>query len=161
MKSCFNPQYWEGVPSSDLLSQLINLDQTSFPYPWPREQWPSTLSRYGSSGVSVLDQQGELQGFLLCLGQPGEDVAHLVKILTRPSLQQRGLASSMLKAWIHATQVRQRHRSLYLEVESTNNPALNFYLKPQFSVLRALTDFYGPKREAKAMALALDNKQKT
>lgn len=140
---------------------LFEFDQLYFPYPWSDDDWNKFLSSYSYSAVVARDDQMHILGFVLCLGSREDDVAHLVKILVTPQQRQLGLGSSLLVDWCARMRDFGQHKSVYLEVEKTNHQAINFYHKHQFLVLRTLKDFYGPNRDAQAMALSLDNKQNT
>jgi ribosomal protein S18 acetylase RimI-like enzyme len=164
MKSSFNLEFFHSsfapFKAQDKLA-LIEFDRLYFPYSWPIEDWDKYLLIYSYSAVRVKDESDQVQGLLLCLGSVEEDVAHLVKIVVHPQQRQQGQASLLLEYWCDQMKTLGQHKSLYLEVEKNNHAAINFYHKHQFLVLRTLKDFYGPKRDAQAMALALDNKENT
>jgi ribosomal protein S18 acetylase RimI-like enzyme len=145
----------------EVQNKLYAIDREFFPYPWPLSDWQNYLNQYPYSAVVLSDELGLVLGFTLIFGTRGDDVAHLVKIVTLPDQRQRGLAWAMLDFWEAQQALCLEHRSLYLEVEKSNTAAINFYHKRQFLVLRPLKDFYGPGRDGQAMAQALDNKQNT
>lgn len=142
------------------LTPLIELDQREFPYPWTGPEWRAHLKTYGASILTAHEEGAKMVGFVVLLGQPAEEVQHLVKILVAPSHRKSGLAQKMLE--LVSDYCRSAGaKSIYLEVECTNGPALNFYLKQGFLTLREIKDFYGEGRHALAMAMAIDKRENT
>ena len=138
-----------------LWRQAIELDLNEFSHPWTEEQWHQTFNVY--TPYFFLLHKEETQELLcsaLLLMTPGDDLAHLVKIQTRRSAQGRGHAKKLFSE-ITRTLTSDGLETIYLEVEESNHPAVQFYHHHQFLVLRRLKDFYGQSHHALAMAKSL------
>ncbi len=134
-------------------AEVISLDRELFPRPWTAEQWESLLVDkfllYSWRG-----QQSGLLGFALFGVVPGDDVAHLYKIILRPEHRGAGEARAF---WSSISQeLRARgYGSVYLEVEGLNNAAIRFYEKVGFHHLRRVGSYYSDGSDALMMNLTL------
>lgn len=140
---------------SSLWRQAIELDLNEFSHPWTEEQWHQTFEVYTPYFfLNYHADSYELLSSALLLMTPGDDLAHLVKIQTRRSAQGKGHAKELFMEIIR-TLASDGLKTIYLEVEESNHPAVQFYHHHQFLVLRRLKDFYGQSRHALAMAKSL------
>ncbi len=148
-----------GPQHMPLWRQGIELDLNEFSHPWTEEQWQQTFEVYTPYFFfHYRPDNSEAGQELLCtallLMTPGDDLAHLVKIQTKRSVQGLGHAKKLFSE-ITQTLARDGLKTIYLEVEESNHPAVQFYHHHQFLVLRRLKDFYGQSRHALAMAKSL------
>ena len=131
------------------LSDVIKMDQQFFPNPWTLDQWQElNFDRHllftwkGNKGFALF-------GFL-----PGDDVAHLYKILIRPDQQGKGESQEFWSNILPQLQLMQA-KSIYLEVEATNLRAIGFYQKASFKTLRKVKSYYSDGSDALMMSLTL------
>jgi ribosomal-protein-alanine N-acetyltransferase len=96
----------------------------------------------------------ELKGFALLGTVPGDDVAHLYKIVIAQT--DRGSGTSQ-EFWAQITKqlVLFGITRVYLEVQGDNSRAINFYLKLGFKTLRKAKGFYSNGSDALIMELTL------
>ncbi len=134
-------------------SEVTSLDCELFPRPWNLEQWGS-LSRDRFLLFTWRSQESRLLGFALYGVAPGDDVAHLYKILLRPEYRGMGEAKAF---WLAITErLRGRgYASVYLEVESLNHVAIRFYERAGFRHLRRVRSYYSDGGDALMMNLTL------
>jgi ribosomal protein S18 acetylase RimI-like enzyme len=135
-----------------LMKSLIQIDHDDFPQPWRVEDWHQlNFEHYGLYGsFEGSDQENSVQGFALFRELPGDETVHLLKVVTRSSARQQGLARKLLE-FAFASQRERNFRSLYLEVEHDNQAALRFYESLGFKRYRELRHFYGPGRHGISM----------
>jgi ribosomal-protein-alanine N-acetyltransferase len=132
--------------------EIIHLDQRYFPTPWSHSQWKElSLETHLLFGWRV---QGELIGLALFGRAPGDDVAHLFKILLLT--EWRGTGTS-LAFWNEIlSDLRGKGlKSVYLEVEVSNKRAISFYHKAGLRVLKLARNFYSSGEDALIMSLTL------
>lgn len=130
---------------------IIQLDQ-AFPNPWTREQWYN-LDFHHHLLFSVRNQS-DLNGYALFQAIPGDDTAHLLKIMIEP--HKRGTAISK-EFWneilVHLRSLN--YQSIYLEVEASNSRAIRFYEKSGFKLLRKNKAYYSNGEDALIMTMTL------
>ncbi len=125
--------------------EIVALDSCFFPNPWTSEQWKSL----DPSQSLLLEWRGgeKLLGFALFGLIPGDDLAHLYKILILPERQGSGEA---LAFWKEITKFLKElgPSRVYLEVEAGNARALKFYQKVGFQLLRKNKGYYSNGEDA-------------
>ena len=135
---------------SESIKPVKKLDQKYFPYPWNSSQWDEVLGnkRYLCLGAEV---RGELVGFCL-FDMLQADQVHLLKIVVKESHRAQGIAHSLLTHFLHAHKVV----SVYLEVDTENQIALDFYLNFGFEILVKKSRYYSNGEDAYGMLLKFD-----
>ena len=123
---------------NDLWKQVLILDQLHFPRPWRDSDWSSLdFSRHH---LWAYQDENRLVGYALFATNPGDETAHLLKILVIPELRGGKIASlfwKQIKESLHSLQFRY----VYLEVEESNLRALGFYTKLGFQLLRRVKSY--------------------
>lgn len=132
--------------------EVIRLDHDFFPHPWSREQW-QVIDAEQNILLEWKGNEGHL-GFALFGYSPGDDVAHLYKILLHPSYQGSGQADAFWSAIVDLLREKGFGR-IYLEVEAENARAISFYRKKQFQLLRRNKGYYSNGQDALIMELVL------
>ncbi len=136
------------IHHASVSGEVMKLDATFFPNPWNEEQWRSLDL---SQNILLEWRSGEkLLGFALLGAIPGDDLAHLYKILILPELQGSGEAQAFWKEIIEFLKARGLQR-IYLEVEASNGRAQKFYEKAGFRVLRKNKGYYSNGEDALMM----------
>jgi ribosomal-protein-alanine N-acetyltransferase len=123
------------------LTQVIELDQKYFDWPWQQKQWHELGDKDLLLGIK--DQQ--LLGFILL--RQNYDDAHLLKLLVHPEYRRQGLAHKLLGAAI----AQMDTKSIYLEVAVDNRAAIAFYESYDFKKLVKKAGFYQDGTDAWAM----------
>lgn len=142
---------WEDL-AQKTRAQLLDLDQTHFDRPWPKDSWEQLLCDSGREfQLTTLILGDQVMGFVLFIVEKQDQRAHLVKILCHPKIRGQGLGLEMLSA------SQQRLGRLFavnlfdLEVETANKAALGLYRKLGYKKMRELKDLYGPSLHGLAM----------
>ena len=138
----------EPVTTPDVLA----LDQAAFPHPWTSEQWSELKA--DQNILFTWRTQNTLIGYCLFGTNPGDDVAHLFKILIDPAHRQQGNAVLFWSAIVHALKIKKLSR-VYLEVEVSNQRAILFYEMAGFKLLRRNKGYYSNGEDALMMELTL------
>lgn len=132
--------------------EVLQLDQAYFPHPWAPEQW---LELNPDQNILFSWRtQNTLIGYSLFGISPGDDVAHLFKILIDPAFRKKGNAVLFWSAIVHALKIKKLSR-VYLEVEASNQRAILFYEKAGFKLLRRNKGYYSNGEDALMMELTL------
>lgn len=132
------------------LSQVIDLDQKFFDPPWSKTQWDEI--DYSHHQLFVFEESNGVQGYALFTAVPGDDIAHLLKILVVPNLQGT-LAASRFWAQILENLKAMGFSRVYLEVKATNTRAIGFYQKNGFKTLRKVKSYYSDGTDGVMMQL--------
>ncbi len=135
-----------------LLQQIIKLDQIFFPKPWAADEWKNV--NYNNTLVIGWEKESNPVGFALFGTSPGDETAHLYKILVHPSHQGTAVTQEF---WSYIlAKLRQRNfKSIFLEVEDDNLRAIRFYSKVGFATLRQIKNYYSNGGGAYTMQLML------
>ncbi len=135
-----------------LTPDVVKLDQAHFPHPWTTDQWGGLDP--DQNILFTWRIQNALVGYCLFGLPPGDNVAHLFKILIDPAHRGRGNAVLFWWAMVHAMKIKKLSR-IYLEVESNNIKAILFYEKAGFKLLRYNKGYYSNGEDALMMELTL------
>ena len=119
------------------LTDVIEIERRSYPYPWTRTIFSDCL-RAGYS-CWVCERQGVIQGYGVLSIAAGE--SHLLNLCVRPETQQQGIGHKLLK---HFISIARRHGAevIFLEVRPSNKAALELYGKSGFNELGVRKDYY-------------------
>lgn len=138
-----------GFPVSD---EIIEQDQDYFPRPWNKEQWLALESTNHAFWQWKIHER--VAGWALFSIVPGDDLAHLYKILLLPEYRGSGEAQAFWMA-ILAELRKMKVSRVYLEVEASNLVAQKFYQKVGFELIRQAKAFYSGGEDALIMQLTL------
>ena len=137
-------------PSDD----VIQFDRDYFPHPWSPEQWLDLDS--SQYKLFTWYQSEKLIGFALFGISSFDNVAHLYKIIIHPSGRNKGEASLFWSSILIELKRLPLHlHTIYLEVRSANSPAIEFYKKCGFILLRRNKAYYSTGEDALIMTLML------
>ncbi len=127
------------------------LDQKYFPRPWKEADWQSLdMSQHRLWAL----EENEIIGFALFATPTGDETAHLLKVLIIPEKRGSGLAAQFWKSLCEELQ-KSGFRTVYLEVEKSNERARAFYQKLGFQLLREVKSYYSDGEAALMMQLTL------
>lgn len=139
-------------PLHPLFQSTLKLDRDLIAYPWTSEQWEkAVLPPYE---VFHLCEGDKLQGFALWHLSEIEKLAHLLKIAVTLELRSTGKSEDFWNRQIVTLRARGFDR-VYLEVAANNGPAIGFYRKIGFRMLRKVKGFYKDGESAWTMELAI------
>ncbi|MFP5386311.1 MAG: GNAT family N-acetyltransferase [Bacteriovoracia bacterium] len=133
-------------------ADVLQLDQDFFPHPWTSAQWEGL--NWKTHSLYTWRERSLLVAFALFGTLPGDDAAHLYKILVLPERRGDGTAH---KFWnqIARSLKDSGFFSIYLEVEASNDRAIAFYQKAGFTILRRNLGYYSNGEDALMMSATL------
>jgi ribosomal-protein-alanine N-acetyltransferase len=124
------------------LEALSVVHASSFEEPWSAKSLREMLETPGAFALA-LEQEGHADGFILL--RAAADEAEIITFAVLPSARRRGLGRSLLEAaarHAHASGVR----SLFLEVDRTNEAACGLYRLAGFEQVGARPAYYNAAR---------------
>lgn len=129
---------FQELSSGSDLNDVAKMDEKHFPHPWKLSDW---MELDFSKHVLVTWSDETLEAFALFGLVPGDDTAHLYKIQVDPAMQGKGISMLFWSAILNILK-QKAVKSIYLEVESSNDRAIGFYKKVGFACLRRVKGYY-------------------
>jgi len=128
------------------------LDEAYFPHPWSVNQWRELNPAHHL--LYSWKMEGNVIAYALFGLLPGDDTAHLYKILVLPDYRSTGKA---LDFWSSMADKLREHlvSRVFLEVEASNISAVRFYEKVGFRTLKKTKAYYSNGEDALMMDLTL------
>lgn len=134
----------------DDLPAIMGLERSGFE---PTEQWSERSWRgelVGEGRTTLIARTYHPVG-VIALQTTGH-VADLHRLVVAPQHRRQGVGRALVEAGLDAVR-HQGARSVLLEVEFHNEPAIALYQNLGFEQLAARTDYYGPGRHALILKL--------
>lgn len=134
----------------DDLPAILHLEAEGFAPDerWSERSWSGELL---GQGRTVLVARGAQPAGVVALSTVGE-LADLHRVVVAPAYRRQGVALRMVRAGLLAV----RHlgaRAVLLEVDWTNDAAVELYQRLGFEQLHVRRDYYGPGRNALILKL--------
>lgn len=126
------------------IDQIMGLEEGSIAHPWQREEISRLIMEENKCAL-VTDDNGRVICYIGC--DIVLDEADIGNLVTNEKERGRGLATELMKSLLEY--LRQRGvRKVFLEVESTNLPAIRVYEKCGFKRSGLRKGYYGTGRDA-------------
>jgi len=126
------------------LSEIIEIEQQSYPHPWTKIIFGDCL--HAGYSCWVCGRNGAIEAYGILSAAAGE--AHLLNICVRGESRQQGIGRKMLR---HLVVIARRHDTevIFLEVRPSNLAARTLYEDEGFNELGNRRDYYpaGDERE--------------
>ena len=137
----------------DKADNCARLHGVSFAYPWSAEEVAALISSASTLGAAALDPtSGQLRGFVLA--RLAADEAEILTIAVEPAARGKGVGRALL-----AENLRQAAsagaRTMFLEVDQDNAPALALYRRLGFVKAGERTGYYRGKDGRRATAIVM------
>lgn len=138
---------------SDKAEQCAVLHAASFAHAWSSAEFEALLSSKATLGGAAIDAASDqLRGFALC--RIAVDEAEILTIAVHGSFRNRGIGRALLADSL--MRLAGAHvRSLFLEVERTNLPAVALYSRMGFREVGRRPGYYRKPDGAAEAALVL------
>jgi ribosomal-protein-alanine N-acetyltransferase len=119
------------------LDAIIEIDQHSFPRPWPRATFEAELAR-DVGRIAVIDDRRVIAfcNYWLVAGE-----AHILAIATHPDHRRGGLGAQLV-AFVLDDARAAGCTIATLEVRRTNTPAIALYERAGFATVHVRTRYY-------------------
>ena len=126
------------MESQDVLG-VFKVDQACFSHNWTQDSYEAETKNILSNYI-VAEVDGEIIGF----GGFWQviDEAHITNIAVMADYRQTGVGQNIMNAML-AQALAKGCVAMTLEVRGDNQPAINFYLKNQFTREGRRKDYYG------------------
>lgn len=123
---------------------VFKVDQTCFSHNWTQDSYQAETKNILSNYI-VAEADGEIIGF----GGFWQviDEAHITNIAVVEAYRQTGVGQNIMNAML-ALALEKGCVAMTLEVRGDNQPAINFYLKNQFTREGRRKDYYGTGMDA-------------
>jgi ribosomal-protein-alanine N-acetyltransferase len=132
------------------LAAVCDIEQRSFADPWSLQMFRDELRDDGSRIALVLEEQGEVSGYLI--GWLVLDEFHLGNIAVRPQSRGKGQGRMLLQEALRLSRIR-GCRQASLEVRASNQPAIELYRKFGFRPVALRKKYY---RDEDALVMLAD-----
>jgi ribosomal-protein-alanine N-acetyltransferase len=137
---------------AEVPSDLLLLDKEHFPHPWDQQQWKEL--NWSHHLLFSWEVDSSAIGLALLKALPGDDTAHLYKILIHPVYQKQQQAQAFWSNICQELKIKGLS-SVYLEVAANNRRAINFYHNCGFVLLRTVRAYYSNGEDGLMMELTL------
>ncbi|KVW94226.1 ribosomal protein S18-alanine N-acetyltransferase [Thiobacillus denitrificans] len=131
------------------LPRIHRIELASYEYPWSLGNFADSMS--AGYSMWVREAEGEVIGYYAMTAAAGE--AHLLNLTIAPIWRHHGLGRDLLD---HCLTCARDHKaeSLFLEVRTSNTPAIALYHSSGFVDLAARRGYY-PARDGREDALIM------
>ena len=137
--------------TKSLCSELYLMDFEHFSVPWTKNNWNDLINTYDNNyKIFLILDYNKIVGFSLFKLSQYEKLAHLLKIILIEKYQGKNLGSFLLSHSLEMLSV-QEYSKIYLEVETTNTPAISLYYKLGFSKSHQINNYYSNGCSAQVM----------
>lgn len=136
-----------------LVDDIETLDRTCFPWPWKEGEVKALMDKASSFFILIRLNHSSV-GFMV--GEINSDLCqfHLYKILVKPDFRSRGLAGVLMSEAVNQL-CQYGVKEIYLEVQSTNLPAIKLYEGFGLKVIHHKKGFYSDGSSANIMLGAI------
>lgn len=132
------------------LSQVLTIEQASYPFPWSENIFRDCL-RSGYFSCVLADNTGTVLGYALMTVAVGE--AHVLNLCVAPGARRQGHGRCILDHLMGAAR-NGRADMMFLEVRPSNTDALVLYRHAGFRDIGTRREYY-PARRGREDALVL------
>ena len=136
---------FEKMELSDLAA-VLEIANQSFSHPWTREMFENELLKNPFSDQILVRQAGRTVGYLFMMNL--FDECHILDFAVHPQWRRKGIGRRILGYLIE--KVRSKGiRKIFLEVRSSNLPAILLYQNAGFARIGTRKGYYSePKEDA-------------
>ena len=144
------------------LDAVMNINRICLPENYAPYFFLDTFNTLPEAFI-IAEVQGQVVGYIMCRLEHGfSDLrklrfarkGHVVSVAVLPEFRQMGIGYSLVQQALSAMVVHHTDEC-YLEVRTTNYPAINLYKKMGFEVSRAIPRYYFDASDAYVMSKPL------
>jgi ribosomal-protein-alanine N-acetyltransferase len=144
------------------LDSVININRVCLPENYAAYFFLDTFNTLPETFI-VAEYQGRVVGYIMCRIEHGfSDLrklrfakkGHVISVAVMPDYRNKGLGYSLVEQALSALSAMQADEC-YLEVRTTNGPAINLYKKMGFELTRTVARYYFDGSDAYVMSKAL------
>ena len=144
------------------LSGVIRINRECLPENYTTLFFMNLHKRFPATFI-VAEVNGEIVGYIMCRIETGipsfkrlgiTKKGHVISIAVLPEHQRKGIAYALMLEAIQAM-MNYKAKECYLEVRTSNSPAVELYNKLEFETVRTIRDYYADGEGAFLMARQL------
>ena len=125
---------------ADRAEECARLHASGFAYPWSVEEIVSLIAGPTAIGSAALDPaSNKMRGF--ALSRRAADEAEILTIAVDPAWRKRGVGRDLLRAHLSSVALAGA-KTIFLEVDASNAPALALYQRFQFVKVGERAGYY-------------------
>jgi ribosomal-protein-alanine N-acetyltransferase len=141
------------------LDEVIRINRECLPENYTTLFFMNIFRRFPKTFIVAIDD-GETVGYIMCrieTGIPSFKIlgitkkGHVISIAVLPEHQKKGLGFALVQEAMHSM-VGYTAKECYLEVRTSNLPAIELYKKLGFEVTRTIKNYYADREDAFVMA---------
>ena len=140
--------------NTDLFKSLVKLDLDVMRHPWTEGAWVDAYKRGSFLLLSACFEE-TLYGVILGRWDPFNNVFDLDKIMVNQIYQEEGVGQALLSELpefiLKEGKNIKKEFEIFLEVDSANQKALEFYKKNGFILVRLVRKFYSNGSDGKIL----------
>ncbi|MFY9971139.1 MAG: ribosomal protein S18-alanine N-acetyltransferase [Roseiarcus sp.] len=137
----------------DKAADCARLHAAEFAHPWSAEEIAALIARSDTLAAAALNPaSGELRGFVL--SRIAADEAEILTIAVEPALRGRGVGRALLSESLRQA-ANAGAKSMFLEVDVNNAPALALYARFGFVKVGERVGYYRLKGGLRATAIVM------
>jgi ribosomal-protein-alanine N-acetyltransferase len=148
----FKPSDLEGV---------IRINRECLPENYTTPFFMNLYKRFPETFI-IAETNGEIVGYIMCRIETGipslmlgmTRKGHVISIAVLSMYQKKGIGFALIQEAMQAM-VNYRAKECYLEVRTSNLPAIELYKKLGFEITRTMRDYYADGEDAFIMARKL------
>ena len=147
---------------SDLKS-VTNINRVCLPENYTDFFFADLYHRFPQTFI-VAEENGEVIGYIMCRIEVGLSnfglggllkKGHVVSVAVMPEHRRKGIAEAIVKTAMGRMQTAYNAKQCYLEVRTSNEPAIMLYKKLGFEVTRTIHGYYADGEDAYVMSRKL------
>lgn len=147
---------------SDLKS-VTNINRVCLPENYTDFFFADLYHRFPQTFI-VAEENGEVIGYIMCRIEVGLSnfglggllkKGHVVSVAVMPEHRRKGIAEAIVKTAMGRMQTAYNAKQCYLEVRTSNEPAITLYKKLGFEVTRTIHGYYADGEGAHVMSRKL------
>jgi ribosomal-protein-alanine N-acetyltransferase len=144
------------------LEAVIRINRECLPENYTTLFFMNLYKRFPETFI-ITETNGKITGYIMCRIETGipsfkllgiTRKGHVISIAVLPEHQRRGVAHALMKETMQAMK-RYKAKECYLEVRTSNIPAVRLYRKLGFEIARTIRDYYADGEDAFLMARQL------
>jgi [ribosomal protein S18]-alanine N-acetyltransferase len=137
----------------DKAADCARLHAAEFAHPWSAQEIAALIARSITFAAAALDPaSGELRGFVL--SRLAADETEILTIAVEPALRGRGVGRALLSESLRQA-ANAGAKSMFLEVDENNAPALALYARLGFVKVGERVGYYRRKGGLRATAVVM------
>lgn len=145
------------------LDKVVSVNKVCLPENYSSYFFIDIFERFPETFI-VAEENGELLGYIMCRIETGlpslrkfefPKIGHIISIAVLPQYRKRGVGFALIRKALEVMAGHCKAKECYLEVRTSNLPAINLYKKLDFKITRTEKSYYANGENAYIMTKPL------